>query len=735
MSNVWKIGCRWSENGTRESSIISVFRRNNVVFLGTEIDRFEKEVKSGDYFAIANGHTVVAVAKAIDNPKKLSEFTIKTNESEEVYFKYVDCKDWVLGVKVHIVDLDKENQIKYKKMGTFFAANQIWNEVKDKYENQNKRFSIKSFTYSLKQITIKSGSSEIKSILGSNTKYIIPIYQRPYSWTEKELEPFINDIFNGYWGIEKDTGSQEPMFIGTMQLSEKKFISTTEHEQEVIDGQQRLSSMLLLLKYLSIAYPETEKLIDQKFSWLETRVNNGEQLKSLNQLLVATELGENQHEINPYLRNARIIKLLFEQNIIGESETALSFDVNDFCDYLFTKVYFVVIETYAGLSKTIQIFNAINTTGLDLNAEDLFKIRMYEYLTEKQHYDDSAFDKISKLYELVEQNNKSRNDNITSMRDVLDIYKDYLISKYDLPNVLYSYATDTFYERLFDSILDVKKWEQFKNLKGIELSLDEIKDIILVRFEWNDLVYDSAHGMFALNLIRWSRYSRYWRIVYLLMYLQKDLPKEQRNANISTLLISLNKLFFIYSIFYAKAVNEVHSFMQNLYKTLTNNSLEFVINKINEKTINWNNDSIKAVLSGHITDNAKKKNLICLFSSFLEEDIKHSNIADLHKKLFKTDFDIEHIQAYHDVEESKRQQIWEQWGHEINSLGNLVILEQEINRSISNKPYYEKILKYPESKFEIIKKQVNEYPTWDLEKCKLRKEKEVNKILNYLFSL
>ena len=55
MANVWKIGSRWSGNGSWSSRIISVFRRSNVVFLGSEdVDRFHREVKIGDYFAIAD---------------------------------------------------------------------------------------------------------------------------------------------------------------------------------------------------------------------------------------------------------------------------------------------------------------------------------------------------------------------------------------------------------------------------------------------------------------------------------------------------------------------------------------------------------------------------------------------------------------------------------------------------------------------------------------------------------
>ena len=40
-SNVWKIGSRWSHTGTRKSSIIDIFRKYQIVFLGVETIRFE----------------------------------------------------------------------------------------------------------------------------------------------------------------------------------------------------------------------------------------------------------------------------------------------------------------------------------------------------------------------------------------------------------------------------------------------------------------------------------------------------------------------------------------------------------------------------------------------------------------------------------------------------------------------------------------------------------------------
>ena len=118
----------------------------------------------------------------------------------------------------------------------------------------------------------------------------------------------------------------------------------------------------------------------------------------------------------------------------------------------------------------------------------------------------------------------------------------------------------------------------------------------------------------------------------------------------------------------------------------------------------------------------------------LEEDYKSSkNINEISGNLFYSDIDIEHIQSYNDKEIQERDNIKQEWGIELNSLGNLMVLERHINRSILNSPYESKIKKYTDSKYKIVKKQVKNFPMWDLEKAKERKKDEIGKLSKYLF--
>jgi len=722
MANIWKVGSRWSDYGAKRTCIISVFRRNNVVFVGND-DSF-LSVKAGDYLAIADGYTIVSIAKAVKDAEKLKEMTIKWSIKEDERKLLNDFLEYAIGVKVQIFDLksdDNSDRLYYQKMKSFCQIKQkeLREQIIKIIKSQGKQFSVESYTCTLLP-------KKEKAVLDSKTKYIIPVYQRPYCWNEGQLKSFINDIFKGFWGNNKDINNQEPMFIGTMQLSVKKYIDKNEYEQLIIDGQQRLSTFWILLKLISILYTDNKRIYDiLKMIHFETHVTE-EQQNYLTQLLNLTEIVDNRNEQNPYLNNALIIRNIFIQNI----DNSDNFSIDNFIDYLTTQVYFVVIETYAGLSKTIQIFNAINTTGLDLNGGDIFKIRMYEYLTSEK-YEENAFEKVAKVYNLIDEKNKNYCSPVTNIREILEIYQDYLIARFELPVVLFDFAVDTFYERLFDALLYINQWEHFKNIKEkkVELKLEELTDIINMRYEykWENIEEISPESMYALNSIsRRSRYWRYWNVIYLLLFVQRNMSEIERIDNCQKLLISLNKLFFIYSIGYDKAINDIHTVIKNLKKRIVSapfDYLSIIETRLNSKNKSWTND----ILNKNIAYNAKKKNHICLLSAYLDEIQYGISMKDLKRKLFETWFDIEHIRANADdtiqVDEDDLQ----------NGIGNLVMLEAEINRSIQDKSFEDKRKEYKKSIYSSIQ-DIRIKEKWTIDEIIKRKNKEITKILNYLYN-
>ena len=722
MANVWKVGSRWDDQGLQVNSILSIFRRNNVVFVGSSDEirtRFYAEVKKGDFIAIADGYQIVAVAKAVGKPAPLKDIKQIDIEPSDFNLDVESTKEWVIGVKVKIVDIDEVDyeQFYYQKRGTFCSVKQeiLRKRIVTYYDRQFDKFSIQAYTATLFQC---AHCENYKSLLDTDTKYIIPVYQRPYEWGEDQIGPFITDIVNAYLGEEKTAKHSEPMFIGTMQLSQKKYINAHEYEQDVIDGQQRITTLLILLFELQKKYPSCDFLRDLHFDWLQTRIN-AEQKKYMQSYFKQGV----ESPLNKYYENSHLILETLESSFPQE----FVFDIDSFCSYLSHFVYFVVIETTAGLSKTIQIFNTINNSGLDLDGGDLFKVRMYEYLTDFQSADDTIFEEINKLYQYIDEQNKGNGRVITTIGEILDIYKNVLITKYNLPIELYSFGWETFYNRIFDTLLGVKDWgSSFKAAlrNGLQLSLNEITKVITIRYAKEQYKYQNIETEFATRHTDWSRYGRSKHLMmYVFLFFHWD--EKDKFSMLEQLIIEMNKVFFTYSIVYYKQIWEINSFVANAVQSVKDNSAWKTISLFKQKLDNEDlQESVRKNLMGVINDNAKRKNLICALDTYLYERDIVPNYVIAH--IFQTSFDVEHIHANADetIEFSDTLQ---------NSIGNLTQLEQSLNRSIQDKVFAQKRLEYEKSCYLLVQ-DIAQLEHWCEKDAESRRNAEVNAMIAYIFN-
>ena len=720
MATVWKIGSRWSSYGAANASILSIFKRNKVVFVGLDDESwFLTNVHRGDYFAIADGYQIVYIAKATSDPDYIGNLKeLVVTEKDNSVFDLEENKNWAVGVKVQIHDIRKEDwpMFYYMKRASFCRINdELSKQLVDYYEHETPPFAIASRTCTLTD----SGNPNYLPLLDPNLTFIIPVYQRPYEWTESQIRPFITDIINSYLGKERDASHPEPLFIGTMQLAAKWHISKSEIQQDVIDGQQRITTLTLFLKELKRLYPDTRALSRLDFNWLETHVN-----KEQGHYLDSYLLDKPAEEQNQYYANAQLIKTIF----LNETDCLeKEINIDKFCNYLLHSLYFVVIETTAGVSKTIQIFNTINNSGLDLNGSDLFKVRMYEYLTDCKGEDESAFEKIQVVYQLLDQMNRENEEYVTGFDGILDIYKNVLVTKYDLNSVFYAFSCDTFFERLFDTLLGIKTWPNFGpvlTIKGFEISLDEITDVIKCRFGYEQYSYSSVEASFAFSLSSW--WSRYSRSVYLVIhqFLYFFRNRETKYTELESLVISLNKLFFIHSLVSYKQTYVVNSFVSELIKAMAKNEPLSLIQEVKNKIAAYDRTSFAETLGGYITDRDRRQRLVCGLSTFLTE--RTENPSGVWENIFDTGFDIEHIHANADgsvqIEDTLQ-----------NSIGNLGQLETTINRSIQADTFNLKRERYRESKYLTFKRIAANYTKWGQEEAEERRQKEVERMLHYIY--
>ena len=730
MSNVWKIGSRWGYPGT---SILDVFLSYNCVFFNT--DETSKigdymSVKNGDLFIIADGETPVAIAKALDSFKKYEEsgllFTSQ-DKDEYIYEKVLLCK-------VSIILLEKEE----RKTWGFMNQNRFcayrphdlaqrelvfkyWEEHQSK--NEHGVFDIVCGTYSLLENT-----KDKPAILTQYRQYQIPIYQRPYSWGENNLRRLIEDLRDA-------VKNGEPVFMGTMQLSEPIPLDPygKKNAYDIIDGQQRISSFIILLGLLGIL-PDYVKRI-------RTLVNRGKAQDDLDVFWKTldnwTEFKRLQQDYihNTYLRNAVTVDILLNEMFDGNEENPSRDELRVF---LKEKILFVVIETHASLSKTLKIFNTINTAGLDLGAEDLFKIRFYEYL-KLCGESDEVFNRISDIYARVAQGKKEQRLGTPNMEDLLSTYQRVLVVKYDLPVEAFNMGYERFYDQLFDTLLNVREWPQFKKTKedksGFKMSVDDLSRLMDC-FETNGEILSNNWDYRIINCFLWeTRYGgTIWNYNVIALFL-KAINKDQLHEY-TTLLF---KLLCPPSLYYAKSIYAIRSLLiDELKKEAKNENYKGVETLLGcFKTWAAYGTNMETMLQqsfeNQIAFYPKWKYLICRLIEYL----KSSNKDEMLFRRLWSSIDIEHIQCFTDEKDADG--IQKEWGEELNRLGNLVLLESSINRSINNRTEA-KPAGYHESHFESVKeleKQVgidaNGQSKWKKDDAINRRKNNTTLLTNYIF--
>ncbi len=101
---------------------------------------------------------------------------------------------------------------------------------------------------------IKPYDKTIRDLLGSKRQFIIPRFQRAYSWDKKNYQEFLDDMI-GNLIINNRKISSSQYFLGTM-LFIGNFTEGTEQEIQVVDGQQRLTTITIMFSALSDRFIE-----------------------------------------------------------------------------------------------------------------------------------------------------------------------------------------------------------------------------------------------------------------------------------------------------------------------------------------------------------------------------------------------------------------------------------------------------------------------------------------------
>lgn len=242
--------------------------------------------------------------------------------------------------------------------------------------------------------TIEVNKQTVKQLLetGKNKKFVIPEYQRPYAWTADQIQTLFDDLVEYTESVDGSNNSEESTyFLGTIVTYENN------NEQEIIDGQQRITSLFLLLraiysKLVSMSEtPQSKNFITQIESalWQQDELTAEVDFEKI--LIISRVMGEEGNEIfsnilvtgtvkkgakDNYSLNYSLFTKLIEEYASKEPELFY---------WLIRNILNrgILLPITADTQDTaLTIFSTLNDRGLALSDADIFKAKIYNHLDE-----------------------------------------------------------------------------------------------------------------------------------------------------------------------------------------------------------------------------------------------------------------------------------------------------------------------------------------------------------------
>lgn len=523
--------------------------------------------------------------------------------------------------------------------------------------------------------------------LAPGDRFCIPEYQRGYSWNTVQCDKLWQDIESFI-----DSGAQDPYFFGTIIID-----CSTDNCLSLIDGQQRTTTFLLLLKALSLRIGEATrnmevsedtralskglnnsyerifgilyKADEDKFVDIENDWNNAKGIvvlenKSINELykddfqaiIEAETFAEAQQNVykiprkqkdNKYTNFFRNFKFFYEK-LADYSESNL----NNFAKVFLKKCQIIEIKSWQ-IEQAITMFNSLNSTGMPLSDADIISAQLFSKAADK----DAFIEQWQRINVMADEMSQRR---IISIDSVLQQFMyierartGYRLGEVTTPGVRRYYTTDN------PGLLNDPKHlcDAFEKILNIWAKIVDFPIIkLLLKFNEN----------FKLFLLP-----------YLYRYDVADISEEK----ITPVVESLLRLFAIMemgAVGYSASVFKTFLFNENLNLVKPDYAdATIVADFAKHIKKSWERDSIISDLKDY------DKNVLVFLNEYLFAK-ENSLPFD-----FESTVNVEHIMpsSGHNVETIRADAgitTKEEFAVLSNQLGNKILLEEDINKSISN---------------------------------------------------
>lgn len=505
------------------------------------------------------------------------------------------------------------------------------------------------------------------------TDFLIPDYQRPYAWSEVECRTLWDDIFSFAFPENNSDNfkTTDEYFLGPIVTFKNE-----QGKQEIIDGQQRLTTLMLLLRAF---YARFGKMKDASTQLVQERVEKCIWKKDELGAIIKTQL-KIDSEVATDLQKEEFLTILKDGDAPDsmKSQYAINYRffqnrINDFLnDYptyfaylparLINNCILLPIEAESQ-DTALRIFSTLNDRGMPLSDSDIFKAQFYKYYSSQGKKDEF----IKRWKELEELSVKIFHPiSGTPMDELFTRYMYYERAKQGNKSST-TEALRKFYEKNSYSLL--KKEQTFENL------------IDLAAF-WND-VSNQSKDRFSEKILRKLFVLNYapngmWYYFVSVYYLHnRDADGNLNDDDFYTFLDRIIAFIWVYAVtspgvnmlrtpVYAEMVNIVNN------KPVLFSEFRFDLNSTKTAFLNFSFNNGRPIT----------KTMLAWWA-YLDES---QELLPL-----ETVFEIEHIYARsrqdkeHTLTEAKN----------LEALGNKALLEKRINirasdyRFVDKKKYYE----------------------------------------------
>ena len=238
---------------------------------------------------------------------------------------------------------------------------------------------------------MKAETPSINGVFKNSTVLRIPFFQRQYVWGEKEWERFINDM-------ESLVGLRKKFFLGSLIFKNEE---PTKEEADygvsekytVIDGQQRLTTLSIFLKALNSLLIDDQLRNNFQSSFF---IQNGQRNPVLHHSINDRAAYQEAMWGNPLTayEDKRVVKAyhFFRDKLVGRGQSELK----ALWMAVFARIKFVEI-ILDDQDDEQQIFDTINSLGVDLTIDELMKNFLYDVNEEEAYvnnwkpvFDDTA---------------------------------------------------------------------------------------------------------------------------------------------------------------------------------------------------------------------------------------------------------------------------------------------------------------------------------------------------------